>query len=89
MVDRWYSRCVNKDYLCCFALFVAASLSAQAPDPSEGDWRAFRGTDGSATSSEPMPVEWNDDKNITWRTPLPGPGAASTAFVAVAALRKT
>jgi outer membrane protein assembly factor BamB len=42
------------------------------------DWSEFRGPQGLGTSTETgLPVQWSADKNIVWRTPLPGPGTSS------------
>ena len=42
------------------------------------DWRQFRGPDGLGVSTERnLPVEWNEQKNIAWKVPLPGYGASS------------
>lgn len=38
-------------------------------------WRGPLGT-GVAPDAEP-PVEWSNDKNIRWKTPLPGRGRGS------------
>jgi outer membrane protein assembly factor BamB len=38
-----------------------------------GDWPAFRGPSGDGISSETgVPREWGADKNILWKSPLPG-----------------
>lgn len=43
-----------------------------------GDWPAFRGPQGNGVSSEPsVPLEWGPDRNIRWKTKLPGPGNSS------------
>lgn len=42
------------------------------------DWRAFRGTDGKATSAETgFPITWSDSANLSWKLDLPGPGSSS------------
>lgn len=42
------------------------------------DWPRFRGPNGSAVSDEKdLPVEWGPDKNIVWKTQLPGWGTSS------------
>jgi outer membrane protein assembly factor BamB len=42
------------------------------------DWPQFRGPDGAGQSDETgLPLEWNDEKNIVWRTEMPGAGASS------------
>jgi outer membrane protein assembly factor BamB len=52
------------------ALGVCSALAA--------DWTEFRGPHGLGTSTEKnLPVQWTSEKNIVWRTPLPGPGTSS------------
>jgi outer membrane protein assembly factor BamB len=42
------------------------------------DWTEFRGPGGLGVSAEKdLPTEWSSQKNIVWKTPLPGPGASS------------
>ena len=42
------------------------------------DWPQFRGPMGNGISSaDKAPLEWNDTKNIKWKTALPGPGSSS------------
>src|SRR5438105_1899013 len=51
---------------------ILASVSRAA------DWPCWRGPDGLGVSAEKnLPVEWSKDKNISWRTPIPGKGASS------------
>ncbi len=41
-------------------------------------WLQFRGPGGQGVSGETgLPVTWDDNQNITWRTELPGYGASS------------
>src|SRR6058998_1871720 len=48
-----------------------ASLSA-------AEWPCWRGPGGLGVSTEKnLPTEWSKDKNIGWKTPLPGSGASS------------
>src|SRR5689334_8151605 len=42
------------------------------------DWPCWRGIDGHAVSPEKnLPVEWSKEKNIKWKTAIPGKGASS------------
>ncbi|MDP1563924.1 MAG: PQQ-binding-like beta-propeller repeat protein [Pirellulaceae bacterium] len=42
------------------------------------DWPAFRGPAGMGISTNTgLPMEWGPDKNIAWKTPLPGAGAST------------
>ncbi len=46
------------------------------------DWRQFRGPGGLGTSAEKgLPIEWSSQKNIVWKTKLPGPGGSSPVTV--------
>jgi outer membrane protein assembly factor BamB len=47
------------------------------------DWTRFRGPNGSgvAASSESVPSEWGDDKNLAWKLALPGPGSSSPIVI--------
>jgi outer membrane protein assembly factor BamB len=46
---------------------------------SAADWPRFRGPNGSgiAPDDKPVPTEWSEEKNLKWKTPLPGPGSSS------------
>lgn len=51
---------------------IAGAMAMPAP---AGDWTQFRGTNGSAVSSETgLPVKWNKNQNIRWKAELPGRG---------------
>jgi hypothetical protein len=54
-------------------------LSMVLVRPATGaDWPQYRGPMGNGVSSEAKaPLEWNDTKNIKWKTALPGPGSSS------------
>ena len=41
------------------------------------DWPRFRGVNGQGISSQAVPTQWSEDKNIKWRCKLPGPGSSS------------
>ena len=61
-------------------LFVAeVSFFAEA---SAEDWPGFLGPGGAATSSDDsIPVTWGDDKNLNWKTEMPGAGSSSPIVV--------
>jgi len=63
---------------CALGLFVGVSSVVSADD-----WARFRGPNGSGISpdSAPTPVEWSPDKNIRWKTPLPGAGVSSPIVI--------
>ena len=41
------------------------------------NWPRFRGVNGQGISSQAVPTQWSEDKNIKWRCKLPGPGSSS------------
>ena len=69
---------VRSRILCGVAIVVGLSSLTSA-----GDWTRFRGPNGSgiSTDSEPTPVSWSPEKNIRWKTPLPGAGVSSPIVV--------
>ena len=56
-------------------------LSALRAMPAQAEtWPAWRGVAGSGVSSETnLPVQWSMDKNLVWKTDLPGRANASPA----------
>jgi outer membrane protein assembly factor BamB len=48
-------------------------------ESERGDaWPRFRGPNGMGVSeAKGVPLEWDANTNIAWKTPLPGPGASS------------
>ncbi|HTU18227.1 MAG TPA: PQQ-binding-like beta-propeller repeat protein, partial [Gemmataceae bacterium] len=56
-----------------------AVLAVSVPVVGRGDeWPQFRGPNGSATSAEKkLPAQWGTEKNIAWKTKLPGYGWSS------------
>jgi outer membrane protein assembly factor BamB len=57
--------------LIAFTLFAFALTTTHAH--SEDDWNQFRGalTNGYAPSAN-LPLEWNEDSNVAWKTPIHG-----------------
>ncbi len=60
--------------------FIACLLAAILP--AEESWPQFRGPGGLATAPKGarIPVEWGEDKNLKWKTAIPGPGSSSPVF---------
>lgn len=55
------------------ALFLAAGGAARAEN-----WARFRGPNGQGVSSEKqLPVTWSAERNIAWKTKIPGAGWSS------------
>ncbi len=62
------------------ALLSAVILVALQPAVAE-NWPQWRGPRGNSTSTETgLPVVWNDQANIAWKTPLPGWGSSTPAI---------
>lgn len=58
---------------CLFALLLFAAVPAWA-----GNWPAFRGGDANTVAEGTgYPTEWGSEKNIAWRTELPGDANSS------------
>ena len=54
---------------------LAGSAVAKA---TATEWSRFRGPDGAGTAAgAKLPLTWNLNEHITWKTPLPGAGASS------------
>ena len=69
----------GKLLLCQFLLVIIPSISL-AQD--EAIWPQFRGpnADGISTATD-VPVEWSEEKNITWKIAVPGLGWSSPSIV--------
>lgn len=64
----------------CQKFLVAAIVcSSLAPVQAADAWPRFRGPsgDGTATTGGVLPVQWDSQKNISWRRSLPGEGWSS------------
>ncbi len=66
-----------------FALAAALLALHAAPNPGPGktetaDWLEFRGPDGTGHyKGAPLPTAWGPEKNVAWKTPIPGAGWSS------------
>jgi outer membrane protein assembly factor BamB len=59
-----------------FVTLLAVALPTVAQDSK--DWPQFRGHGALGRSDvKGAPLTWADDKNVVWKTPMPGPGASS------------
>jgi outer membrane protein assembly factor BamB len=60
-------------------LFCSAALGALSASLAIGaDWTRFRGPDASGVSEETrLPIRWNAEENVVWKTTLPGFGTSS------------
>ena len=62
------------------SLGLAIILSTIAGAAAE-NWPQFRGSEGvAAIDDATFPLEWSADKNVKWKTALPGPGSSSPIF---------
>jgi outer membrane protein assembly factor BamB len=62
-----------------FALFAAFSASFA----TAADWYQFRGPTGQGIAeSKNLPTEWSPERNVAWRTAVPGLGWSSPVIVA-------
>jgi outer membrane protein assembly factor BamB len=70
----------NQLISCAVGLVVLST--AIAPLAAE-DWPGFRGVfqNGVSTSTD-APTKWNENENVLWKAPLPGPGSSSPIVVA-------
>ena len=60
------------------AMLTTAMLTTATGTISAGEWRRFRGGDGSGVSdAKDLPTRWSEEKGIAWKTELPGPGTSS------------
>ncbi|PQO40494.1 serine/threonine protein kinase [Bremerella cremea] len=64
-----------------FAFCVSPSAGQSILNVS-GEWSEFRGPTGQGHAAGKLPTEWAPEKNITWRTEIPGTGWSSPVIVA-------
>lgn len=69
--------------LLCLAASWYLTLDCLMTPIQAGDWPRFRGPNGSGISPDATapPTEWGTDKNIRWKSELPGPGVSSPIVV--------
>ncbi len=59
-------------------ILLIVSSTGSIAETQGADWSQFRGPSGNGISpSTGLPTEWSADKNITWKTKLPGHGSSS------------
>lgn len=64
-----------------FAFCVSPSAGQSLLNVS-GEWSEFRGPTGQGHAAGKLPTDWAPEKNITWRTEIPGTGWSSPVIVA-------
>jgi outer membrane protein assembly factor BamB len=58
--------------------FVLVAVSTWAAGVGAANWPGWRGPDGQGVSPESaLPTEWQPDKHVAWKTPIPGRGHSS------------
>ncbi len=58
--------------------YIRDLAKPQESTAASGEWYCFRGPGGMGVSNATgLPLEWSADKNVAWKTPLPGSGASS------------
>lgn len=64
-------------------LLASIAMLIFAQHLAADDWLRFRGSDGSAVSSdtEALPMQWSPTANLGWKTELPGAGVSSPIIV--------
>lgn len=59
-------------------LLAVVTLLGMTAVAQAADWPRFRGPSQAGIAQvENVPTEWDDEKNIVWKTDMPGPGASS------------
>jgi outer membrane protein assembly factor BamB len=60
------------------AVVLCLALACQSSEPRAEDWSQFRGPGSLGVSAEKhLPSEWGLDKNVRWKTKIPGTGWSS------------
>ncbi len=62
---------------CLFTFLIAFAATASA----HADWLQFRGPNFGIAPDKNLPLTWSSDKNIAWKTPIPGFGASSPIVI--------
>lgn len=63
------------------ALAALLSLTVISTANGQDDWPRFRGAGGNGIAESSVPTEWSPDKNIKWKTELPGAGCSSPIVI--------
>jgi len=59
-------------------LTAFAVAGSGAPAAADSNWPQWRGPEGTGISAERnLPEDWAENKNVRWKTPLPGKGHSS------------
>ena len=71
-----FGKRIMRQYL--FAMLCLLYSSTQA---IADDWPQFLGPDATARSTDTVPTEWSETKNMLWKADLPGSGSSSPVIV--------
>lgn len=64
--------------LAAVAVFLLGlSVSMAGSSEPDTNWPSWRGPDGTGVASGAPPIEWAEDKNVRWKSDIPGLGSAS------------
>lgn len=63
------------------AIAICAAWATQSNTILAEDWAQYRGLNGAGVSEKSAPTVWNAQKNVLWKTALPGRGASSPIVV--------
>ncbi len=64
---------MNRSCMLVVALFALSPMTSRANE----NWPQFRGTAALGTSSKPLPVSWDQKRNVAWQVEVPGHGWSS------------
>ena len=65
----------------CFLLLFLIAFGLQSSGIAD-DWRQFRGPNGNGIVSQiKHPTSWSNDKNVAWKSELPGGGLSSPIII--------
>src|SRR5687767_11617377 len=57
---------------------IAAFTPSGSQAAPKSNWSGWRGPDGNGVSPEAnLPLAWDTNKNVKWKTPMPGRGHSS------------
>ena len=56
---------------------IGASVPFAGSSEPDANWPSWRGPAGNGLAAGAPPVEWAEDKNVAWKTAIPGLGSAS------------
>ncbi|MCD8535812.1 MAG: hypothetical protein LR011_13925, partial [Verrucomicrobia bacterium] len=75
MAQKWSPGCPR---LLQWMIYCTTTLATMVASMGDENWPTWRGpgSNGVAPDSNP-PVEWSEEQNIRWKTPIPGEGHSS------------